>query len=895
MNSKVIIHRFICISTALFCSASAGVFLGEPLASSPVVAQGESKASQQSEKRVVNVGVMAIRGVEQTQDKWQPTLDYLNETVPGYQFRLVPLTFESMEETIANGHIDFVLPNPGMYVELEWVHGARRIATLKNLRLGKAYTEFGAVIFRRRDRPDIATVPDLKGKRFMAVSEIAFGGWQMAWAALEDEGFEPYEELRSLEFAGSHDDVVYAVRDGEVDAGTVRTDTLERMAAEGRINLDDFVVLNQQEQYAETFPFALSTDLYPEWPMAVMPGTPDGLAEVVAIALMKIPADHPAAIAGQYQGWTIPENYQPVHETLRELRVRPYENWGKESLAQILYRYRYWLLLLSFGCISMGCGAVYLVERKRVEQALRITNEDLEKRVDQRTRELSLARDAAESANRAKSEFLAHMSHELRTPLNGILGYAQILQRDTSASTNQQRGINIIHQCGTHLLTLINDILDLSKIEAKKLTLCADDFLLAPFLHEIVEVFRIKAEQKDISFNYIPSANLPPSIQADEKRLRQVLLNIIGNAVKFTDAGGVTFRVETLSAPEPMEINDAEAELTGDGIRNWKWKLRFTVEDTGIGISTEKIDHIFLPFEQASDYERNSEGTGLGLAITVKILKIMGSELKVESTLGQGSIFSFEVEFLEAQSWIGSEASQTKTADIIGYKGGARHILVVDDRWENRSVVRNLLEPIGFVIHEADNGAIALEKIAQREPDMIVTDLVMPVLDGFEMTRQIRQRPELDNIVILASSASVFSMDQEASQRAGCNDFLPKPISADALFDKLQQLLGIQWHYDEIGQDAEATETEGTPTEASEQDESFLDKIDPPSEFLEEIVDLVNKGDLNGVRVIAETFGQENFQYRPLTKLIAQKADEFEDDEILNIIQRYQAQPAGDL
>ncbi|WP_160148542.1 PhnD/SsuA/transferrin family substrate-binding protein [[Leptolyngbya] sp. PCC 7376] len=852
----------------------------------------QSEALVQQELKSVNVGVMAIRGVAQTQAKWQPTLDYLNEEIPGYQFSLIPLAFDSMEETVATGQVDFVLPNPGMYVELEWVYGARRIATLKNLRLGKPYTEFGAVIFRRRDRPDLQTLEDLKGKQFIAVSEIAFGGWQMAWSTFKEAQIDPYTQLKSLEFAGSHDDVVYAVRDGKVDAGTVRTDTLERMTAEGKIDLDDFVVLNQQTQYAETFPFALSTQLYPEWPMAVMPGTPDGLAELVAIALMKIPANHPAAIAGKYEGWTIPENYQSVHDTLRELRVRPYEDWGKVSLAQILYKYRYWLLLLSLIFISMGCGAVYLVGRKRVEKALRIANEDLEERVVQRTQELSLARDAAEAANRAKSEFLAHMSHELRTPLNGILGYAQILQRDITTSPNQQHGINIIHQCGTHLLTLINDILDLSKIEAQKLTLCVDDFLLAPFLHEIIEVFRIKAEQKEISFNYIASSNLPPSIQADEKRLRQILLNIIGNAVKFTDAGGVTFRVETLSAPQPLEIEMVEDDQFSDEVcRNWKWTLKFTIEDTGIGITEDEIDQICLPFEQAGDYSRNFEGTGLGLAITVKILKMMGSELKVQSTFGKGSSFSFEAEFLEAQSWIGQDILPSKTSHIVGYEGKVRHVLVVDDRWENRSVVRHLLEPVGFVIHEAENGAIALEEISENEPDIIITDLVMPVLDGFEMTRQIRQHQEWQHLMILASSASVFSMDQEASQKAGCNDFLPKPINASSLFDKLQQLLDLKWQYGENNSDNEMVHH---PLEANSQP-LLSTAIKPPPEFLEQIIDLVNKGDLNGVRAIAETFGSEHPQYLPLTQLLIQKAEEFEDEKILSIIQQYQAQSTREL
>lgn len=336
----------------------------------------ESPFISDSKIKTINVGVMAIRGVEKTRQKWQSTIDYLSQNISGYDFRLVPLEFDNIEQLIANKQVDFVLPNPGMYVELEWVYGVRRIATLQNLRLGKPYTQFGAVIFCRKDRSDIEDLQDLKGKKFMAVSEIAFGGWQIAWDTLKKSGIEPYKEFQEIEFGGSHDAVVYAVLDGSVDAGTVRTDTLERMAQEGKVDLDDFVILNVQKQHGKQFPFALSTQLYPEWPLAMMPHTPSGLSEKLEIALMEMSADNPAAKAGKYNGWTIPANYQPVHDTLRSLHVRPYQDWGKITWAMAISRYRYWVGLSGLAIIALTYITVYFLQRQKHEAKLIQTQEE---------------------------------------------------------------------------------------------------------------------------------------------------------------------------------------------------------------------------------------------------------------------------------------------------------------------------------------------------------------------------------------------------------------------------------------------------------------------------------------------------------------------------------------
>jgi len=298
------------------------------------------------------------------------TANYLSEKIPDKTFEIVPLTFGQIFDSVQEGKIDFVLANPAFYVELGKLYGINRIVTLKNRRLGSGYTKFGGVIFRNKDREDIQILDDLEGKSFMAVEETSFGGWRMAWRELKEAGIDPYNDFRELKFAGTHDAVVYAVRDGHADAGTVRTDTLERMQSEGKINLQEFFVIPYAGGSYKDFPFSLSTRLYPEWPMAKVRHISDGLAKQVSIALLEMSPDTPAAIAAKCASWTIPMNYQPVNECLKELKVGPYKDLGKITLSDVVERYWHLISIFSVLFLTMtGAVIVILILNKNIKMS----------------------------------------------------------------------------------------------------------------------------------------------------------------------------------------------------------------------------------------------------------------------------------------------------------------------------------------------------------------------------------------------------------------------------------------------------------------------------------------------------------------------------------------------
>jgi PAS domain S-box-containing protein len=494
--------------------------------------------------------------------------------------------------------------------------------------------------------------------------------------------------------------------------------------------------------------------------------------------------------------------------------------------------------------------ARFLIQRDADGVPLRIsgTNMDLTERKQAEAERQ--ARLAADAANRAKSDFLANMSHELRTPLNAILGYAQLLQKEKTLSERQTAGLSAIRQSGEHLLTLINDILDFAKVETGKLALNPTDIQLVEFLRTISEMISVKANQKGLDFISDIAPDLPNRIRVDERRLRQILLNLLSNAVKFADRGQVILRVRFLPPA----------------------RLRFAVQDTGTGIAEDQLKAIFQPFEQVGEMQRRLGGAGLGLAISRQLVQLMGSDIQVESRVGQGSTFSFELDVPLVE---GELAPQPLESVVTGYHGPRKKILVVDDAAENRAMVVDMLGPLGFEVAEAENGCDALEKVQTLRPHLILMDSVMPEMDGLEATRRLHQLPDFREVPIIAISASASGDDEQDSLAAGANAFLPKPIDLGRLLAQIATLLALDWIY-ELPQVRPAPEPEALgPLPAL------------PEEEMEILHRLALLGNMQDILQRANYLSALDERYRPFTDRLCMLAKGYQSQAILNLVERH--------
>ena len=460
------------------------------------------------------------------------------------------------------------------------------------------------------------------------------------------------------------------------------------------------------------------------------------------------------------------------------------------------------------------------------------------------------ARRVAEAANRAKGEFLAMMSHELRTPLNGILGYAQILIRDAQLSARQRQSATVIRHSGEHLLTLINDILDLAKIEAGKLALECGAVHLASFLRGIHEIIIVQAQEKALELVWQTAPDLPAAIRADERRLRQVLLNLLGNAVKFTDRGQVSLLV---SCPQPG-------------------RLRFDVRDTGEGIRADQLGVLFQPFEQVGEVRRGLQGTGLGLAISRQLVRLMGGEISVESQPAKGSLFWFEV---DVQAVRIEPAVRAPGGVMTGYEGPRKTLLVIDDVAENRSMLVDLLAPLGFAISAAAGGSEALERAQLMPADLVLTDLVMPQMDGWETTRRLRELPGMAQIPVIVVSADASGGHTQELVSAGADAFLSKPIDAQDLLSKIVALLKLRPIY----------ASGDHPLERQRAAEVAV----PPVQELELLHRLAEEGDMRQiVRWAARVAGLDEL-YGPFTDQVRNLASQYQSRALLSLVEQHLA------
>lgn len=723
----------------------------------------------------VKIGVLAKRGQERALEKWGPTADYLSQMVPDYFFEIVPLDFEGVRLAAMSQSVDFLIINSSYYVSLESDHGLSRIATMANLHGDVQQQVFGGVIITRADRDDIDKLKDLYGKSFWAVDRESLGGWLAAWREFHIQDIQPEHDFGLLKYSGTHDAVVLAVLNGEADAGTVRTDTLERMAAEGRIELSDFKILNRQTGHVG-FEYLLSTRLYPEWPFATLPHTPQKLVKDVAAALLNMPAVSQAAQAANIGGWTVPLDYQPIHDLLKELHLCLYKKYvGEISLTDFLREY--WLsvmLLILFLCLlCFITGYTILMNRKLDQRVEERTSELLQEVAERKLTEEKLHR--AEKME-AIGLMASGVAHDLNNILSGVVSYPELLLMRLPADSELRQPITTIKDSGLRAAAVVADLLTVARDAAKVRSRENINALVLEYLQS-PEAEKVRSLFPGISITSHLAADVK-SVCCSPTHVNKSIMNLVLNAAEAVEASG---KIDVCT--EVRELSADQATMIGVSAGRY---VALIISDNGSGIDAADQRHIFEPFYTKKKMGRS--GTGIGLTVVWNCMQDHDGAVTVQSN-EKGTTFTlfFPLDDGDCNQLIKREATEAAEIDSQLMAHGER-ILVVDDEAQQRDIATQILEELGYEVQVVSSGEDAIEYVKTDEVDLLFLDMVMePGIDGLQTYAEIRKIHPGQKALLVSGFSESEKVEKAFS--LGVGGFLKKPYTIEQLAVSVQKVL----------------------------------------------------------------------------------------------------------
>ena len=725
----------------------------------------------------IRIALRAHKGLEQGMQQWQATADYLSERIPEHRFTMVPFdNISALNQAISRKEFDFCLTNPSSYIKHKIDYGAQPLATLVNKRQGKGYSKFGAVIFTRSDRADITKLSDLMDKSFIAVDELAFGGWRVAWEELLKNKINPFVDFKSVSFAGGiQQDVVFAVRDGNADAGAVRTDMLERLAASGKINLGDFKVIGNKK--TEDFPFLHSTSLYPEWVFSATRTVDDNLKTKVVAALFSIPGDSVAAIRGKYVGWISPLDYSSVETLLKKLHVGPFDVTTMSPFERLKSQYGMALLFVILAFILLTLLVLYMLSlNRRISKA----QQSLKKEI--------LAREALERQlmHIQKMESLGQLTggiaHDFNNMLASILGYTELSINSETVRNDKQitQYLQQVLVTGDKAKMLVSQMMAFSRTEGDIEK--TEILLVSKLIEEAKKLLRpllpsnIEFDTNNIGDNLY--------IKINHVMLDQVLMNLCLNAKDAmtgrTGSGSISISSKLVNY-ELTQCNSCHQNISGPYVV-------LEIKDNGSGMDSITKKRLFEPFFSTKDV---GKGTGMGLSMVHGIIHEHGGHILLDTEINKGTTVSI---LLPEASGIhkAPQVKEIKTATKIPPVIAHQHIMVVDDEVSITTYLSELLQQQGYKISIFNNSQKAIDFFAEHHDDinLVITDQTMPDLTGIEMSARMLNISK--NIPIIICTGFSEHIDEATTLNLNIGAYLEKPIHSDKLLNTISSLIAEQ-------------------------------------------------------------------------------------------------------